>query len=834
MATARVLRPFQPLRPLFHSLHHPLHPLFISARTPPHHRTLASKHPKGFVPPPQADLDELRERVQEFTRRELTEEVAAATDKTNSFPADMWQKLGSAGFLGITADEDVGGLGLGYQAHCVVMEELSRASGSVALSYAAHSQLCVNQLQLHGTAAQKAAHMPGLIAGTTIGALAMSETGAGSDVVSMRTTAREAVQHGRNGYVLRGSKMWITNGPDAGLIVVYAKTRPDAGSKGITAFLVDTAARPPGFACARKLDKMGMRGSNTGELVFDDVFVPCSHVLGTVDGGARVLMAGLDLERLVLSAGPLGLMQAALDLALPYTHQRHQFGVPVASFQLVQGRLADMHTKLQASRAYTYATARRVDDSSDIRTEDCAGTILYAAERATEVALDCIQLLGGMGYMEEMPASRILRDAKLYEIGAGTSEIRRMVIGRAFNKQPPRNHTTTTYAEEMESGRLHRSTHAATGGLPVFFSTSTRMAAAGTMKAFIYESANKARLLDHPRPQLLEPTDAVVRVQKTTICGTDLHICKGDVATCSPGRVLGHEGVGVVEEVGSSVKGVSVGDRVLISCVSSCSSCHYCRRGMYSHCETGGWILGNSIDGTMAEHVRVPHAQSSLYVLPADTTDDDAGALVMLSDIFPTGHECGVQNARVQPGSTVVVVGAGPVGLAALITAQLYSPAVLIAIDMDENRLRVAREMGAHHTINNGGGAEGAARAVEQVRALTGGIGCDSVLEAVGLPASFELCQQLLAPGGVLANVGVHGTGVTLHLEKLWDHNISVTTRLVDTATLPMLLKLVQARRLNPAQLITHKFKFSEMEKAYDTFRNASKHSALKVLVEMD
>jgi len=375
------------------------------------------------------DLAELRERVQEFVRRELTEEVAAATDKSNTFPADMWAKLGDAGFLGITADEDVGGLALGYQAHCVVMEELSRASGSIALSYAAHSQLCVNQLQLNGSTAQKQKYLPGLIAGAKVGALAMSEPGAGSDVVSMRTRA-DTVD---GGYVLNGAKMWITNGPEADVVVVYAKTSPDAGSKGITAFIVERGFE--GFSCARKLDKMGMRGSNTGELVFENVFVPAENVLGRVGGGVHVLMEGLDLERLVLSAGPLGLMQAALDVALPYAHTRKQFGTAIGHFQLVQGKLADMYTKLQAARAYTYATAKAVDEQGLIKTQDCAGAILYAAERATECALDCIQVLGGMGYVEEMPASRILRDAKLYEIGAGTSEVRRMVIGRAFNKE---------------------------------------------------------------------------------------------------------------------------------------------------------------------------------------------------------------------------------------------------------------------------------------------------------------------------------------------------------------------------------------------------------------
>lgn len=367
-------------------------------------RHASSKHPKGFEAPSSTDLDELRERVQEFTRREIPEEMASKTDKSNAFPNEMWQKLGDAGFLGITADEDVGGLAMGYQAHCVVMEEISRASGSIGLSYAAHSQLCVNQLQLNGNAEQKNKFLPGLIAGTSIGALAMSESGAGSDVVSMRTTAK-AVD---GGYVLDGTKMWITNGPDADVIVVYAKTEPDKGSKGITAFLVQKDFK--GFSCARKLDKMGMRGSNTGELVFDGVFVPKANVLGEINHGVKVLMEGLDLERLVLSAGPLGIMQAAMDVTLPFTHQRKQFGTPIAHNQLVQGKLADMYTKLQAARAYTYDTARKVDEYGQIRTQDCAGVIMYAAERATECSLDCIQLLGGMGYVEEMPASRLLRE----------------------------------------------------------------------------------------------------------------------------------------------------------------------------------------------------------------------------------------------------------------------------------------------------------------------------------------------------------------------------------------------------------------------------------------
>ncbi|EXJ80557.1 isovaleryl-CoA dehydrogenase [Capronia coronata CBS 617.96] len=388
-----------------------------------------SKHPSGFTPPTTEDLYELRERVQEFTRREIPEEVAAKTDQWNEFPNEMWKKMGEAGFLGPTADEEYGGLAMGYQAHCVINEEISRASGSIGLSYAAHSQLCVNQLNLNGTKEQKERFLPGLISGDKIGALAMSEHSAGSDVVSMKTTAKAA----DGGYRLNGTKMWITNGPDADYIVVYAKTEPEKQSKGITAFIVESTSK--GFSVARKLDKFGMRGSNTGELVFDDVFVPKENILGEVNRGVKVLMEGLDLERLVLSAGPLGIMQACLDLVLPYTHQRKQFGLPIAHNQLIQGKLADIYTKLQAARAYTYATAKKVDEEGQIRTQDCAGAILYAAERATECGLDAIQLMGGNGYVNEIPAGRLLRDAKLYEIGAGTSEIRRMVIGRVFNKE---------------------------------------------------------------------------------------------------------------------------------------------------------------------------------------------------------------------------------------------------------------------------------------------------------------------------------------------------------------------------------------------------------------
>ncbi|RKF64766.1 Isovaleryl-CoA dehydrogenase, mitochondrial [Erysiphe neolycopersici] len=367
-------------------------------------RQISSKHPKGFEPPTHTELNELRDRVQDFVRRVIPEEVAAKTDKSNNFPSGMWQQLGDAGFLGITADEDVGGLALGYQAHCLVMEEISRASGSIGLSYAAHSQLCVNQIQLNGNAAQKKKYLPKLIAGTSVGALAMSESGAGSDVVSMKTTAKPV----DGGYVLNGNKMWITNGPDADIMVVYAKTDLEKGPKGITAFIVRKEFE--GFSCARKLDKMGMRGSNTGELVFDNVFVSNENVLGEVNSGVKVLMEGLDIERLVLSAGPIGIMQSSLDISLPFTHQRKQFGIPIAHNQLVQAKLANMYTKLQAARSFTYMVARNLDDFGQIRTQDCAGAIMYAAERATECSLDCIQLLGGMGYVEEMPASRLLRE----------------------------------------------------------------------------------------------------------------------------------------------------------------------------------------------------------------------------------------------------------------------------------------------------------------------------------------------------------------------------------------------------------------------------------------
>ncbi|KAF4966172.1 hypothetical protein FSARC_6131 [Fusarium sarcochroum] len=346
------------------------------------------------------------------------------------------------------------------------------------------------------------------------------------------------------------------------------------------------------------------------------------------------------------------------------------------------------------------------------------------------------------------------------------------------------------------------------------------------MKALVYGGNNSVTLQDRPIPTISAPTDAIIKVTKTTICGTDLHIRKGDVATCEPGRVLGHEGVGIVQSTGASVAQFKEGDRVLISAITSCATCEYCRKGICSHCTSGGWILGNTIDGTQAEYVRIPHADSSLHPIPQGA---DEAALVMVSDIFPTGLECGVLNGKVQPGGTVVVVGAGPVGLAAIITAQMYSPSKIIAIDMDEARLDVAKKLGATDAIISA--KEGV---VEQVKKLTDGKGCDSVIEAVGVPTTFDLCQQLLAVGGVLANVGVHGTKVDLHLQNLWDKNISITTRLVDAVTTPMLLKLVQSGKLQPSQLITHNFKLSEMEKAYQTFGEASKHGALKVLINVD
>ncbi|WP_290798370.1 isovaleryl-CoA dehydrogenase [Halomonas sp.] len=373
------------------------------------------------------ELNMLRDQVNAFARDEIAPR-AAEIDEKNEFPNDLWQKFGDMGLLGITVAEEDGGTGMGYLAHCIALEEISRASASVGLSYGAHSNLCVNQFKINATAEQKAKYLPKLMSGEHIGALAMSEPGAGSDVVSMKLRARKEGSK----YILNGNKMWITNGPDAHVLVVYAKTDPDAGSKGITAFIIEKGM--PGFTTAQKLDKLGMRGSNTCELVFQDCEVPEENILGELNRGVRVLMSGLDYERTVLAAGPIGIMQAALDIVVPYVHERKQFGQSIGEFQLVQGKVADMYTTLNACRAYLYAVAAGCDRGQTSR-KDAAGVILYCAEKATQVALDAIQLLGGNGYINEYPTGRLLRDAKLYEIGAGTSEIRRMLIGRElFNE----------------------------------------------------------------------------------------------------------------------------------------------------------------------------------------------------------------------------------------------------------------------------------------------------------------------------------------------------------------------------------------------------------------
>jgi alcohol dehydrogenase len=344
------------------------------------------------------------------------------------------------------------------------------------------------------------------------------------------------------------------------------------------------------------------------------------------------------------------------------------------------------------------------------------------------------------------------------------------------------------------------------------------------MKALVYQGPGKKVLEDRPVPKVESPTDAVVKIRKTTICGTDLHILKGDVPTCMPGRILGHEGVGIIEKTGSGVSMFREGDHVLISCITACGKCEYCRRRMYSHCTTGGWILGNEIDGTQAEYVRIPHADTSLYPIPEGADED---ALVMLSDILPTGFECGVLNGKVEPGSTVAIVGAGPIGLAALLTAQFYSPAEIIMIDLDENRLQVAARFGATATVN---GRDG--KAAETVMKMTGGRGVDTAIEAVGVPATFMTCENIVAPGGTIANVGVHGVKVELHLERLWSRNITITTRLVDTVTTPMLLKTVQSRKIDPKRLITHHFKLDQILDAYDTFGRAATTQALKVVID--
>ena len=343
------------------------------------------------------------------------------------------------------------------------------------------------------------------------------------------------------------------------------------------------------------------------------------------------------------------------------------------------------------------------------------------------------------------------------------------------------------------------------------------------MKALVYGGPGLKTLEDRPKPEIMEAGDAIVKIVKTTICGTDLHILKGDVSTCAPGRILGHEGVGVIDSVGAGVTLFKKGDRVLISCISSCGKCDYCRRGMYSHCTTGGWILGNKIDGTQAEFVRTPHADTSLYPIPPGADED---ALVMLSDILPTGFECGVLNGKVQPGNTVAIVGAGPIGLAALLTAQFYAPAEIIMIDPDDNRLAVAKKFGATQVINNA-----RENAIDKINALTNKRGVDTAIEAVGIPATFELCQLIIGAGGTIANVGVHGKSAELHLEALWAKNITITTRLVDTVSTPMLLKTIQSKKLDAKQLITHHFKLSDIISAYDTFQNAAREKALKVIL---
>jgi isovaleryl-CoA dehydrogenase len=368
------------------------------------------------------DADLLRRTVADFARDRIAPR-ADEIDRSNEFPRDLWPEMGALGLHGITVEEEYGGSGLGYLEHCVAMEEVSRASAAVGLSYGAHSNLCVNQIRRNGTEAQKHKYLPKLISGEHVGALAMSEPGAGSDVVSMRTRADKRGER----YVLNGSKMWITNGPVADTLVIYAKTDPTAGSRGITAFIVEKGMK--GFAPAQKLDKLGMRGSDTSELVFTDCEIPEENVLGAVGNGVNVLMSGLDYERVVLAAGPLGVMQACLDVVVPYLHDRKQFGQPIGRFQMMQAKLADMYVTMNAAKAYVYAVARACDDGRTTR-EDAAGAILYAAERATWMALEAIQCLGGNGYINEFPTGRLLRDAKLYEIGAGTSEIRRMLIGR--------------------------------------------------------------------------------------------------------------------------------------------------------------------------------------------------------------------------------------------------------------------------------------------------------------------------------------------------------------------------------------------------------------------
>lgn len=345
------------------------------------------------------------------------------------------------------------------------------------------------------------------------------------------------------------------------------------------------------------------------------------------------------------------------------------------------------------------------------------------------------------------------------------------------------------------------------------------------MKALVFKGPGNKAIEERPMPHIIDPTDAVIKMVKTTICGTDLHILKGDVPSCKPGRIIGHEGIGIVDEIGPAVTAFKKGDHVLISCISSCSKCEYCKRGIYSHCVHGGWILGNIIDGTQAEYVRIPYADTSLYKIPKNVDEE---AIVMLSDIFPTGFECGVLNGKIEPGCSVAIIGAGPIGLATLLTAQFYSPATIIVVDIDDHRLEVAKRLGATHIVNSRDG-----KAAETIMKLTNDVGVDTAIEAVGIAETFIMCEDVVAPGGTIANIGVHGTKADLHLERLWSQNISITTRLVDTVSTPMLLKTLQSNKISPEQLISHHFAFKDILEAYNTFGRAAETHAIKVIIEM-